>query len=301
MKAEWNGYLCSVVLRISEARDMGEVNRYALYEKMKTILAAPPPMHWIQTKYIPNYYAPNVTNTIITTNYGHDGLYLPPDDGRHHINNTEVRREDFPEGFSMSIGPGRSRRAANVVAYLRGYDLSRFNPKAPPRKTAAFWGMVGAGVAPEVSELNDAIDRLGARNAAGGAATAPCGPEVFTLAMLRAWPPPYERSASWLTGATTADHPAPARLLRLCRAERVAGRGLGINSQRQVVTAGAILRRLRFAAATALKTRLEAADKPFRDRDANEKAAAAAVKRAARREPECCFTALKTSARTRAR
>jgi hypothetical protein len=99
MKAEWNGYLCSVVLRVSEARDMGEVNRYALYEKMKTILAAPPPMHWIQTKYIPNYYAPNVTNTIITTNYGHDGLYLPPDDGRHYVADTEVRREDFPEGF----------------------------------------------------------------------------------------------------------------------------------------------------------------------------------------------------------
>jgi hypothetical protein len=189
MKAEWNDYLCSVVLRISEARDQGETNRYSFYEKMKTMLAAPPPMHWIQTKYIPNYFAPNCTNVITTTNYGLDGLYLPPDDGRHYVVNTEIRREDFPEGFFDEYWAWQEAGgAANVVAYLRTYDLSRFNAKTPPRQTPAFWVMVGAGMAPEISELDDVIDRLGRLETPpatrdGGV---PCGPAALTLTMLRA-------------------------------------------------------------------------------------------------------------------
>ena len=52
---------------------------------------------------------------------------------------------------------------ANVVAYLAEYDLSKFDPKAPPKKTAAFWQIVGVGAAPEASELADALDALGGK------------------------------------------------------------------------------------------------------------------------------------------
>jgi hypothetical protein len=49
--------------------------------------------------------------------------------------------------------------------------LSQFNPKAPPRKTEAFWAIVDANVAPEESELADIIDDLGK-------------PKVLTIARL---------------------------------------------------------------------------------------------------------------------
>lgn len=189
MKGEWNNYLCSVVLRISEARDQGEVNRYAFYERTKTMFAAPPPMHRIDSKYIPQYYVPNCTNAIITTNHGYDGCYLTPDDGRHYVMSTEIRREDFPEGFFDAYWAWQEAGgAADVVAYLATYDLTRFNPKAPPRKTPAFWTMVGAGMAPEVSELNDLLDRLGRLETPPATRSdgVPCGPAVLTLAMLRA-------------------------------------------------------------------------------------------------------------------
>ena len=39
-------------------------------------------------------------------------------------------------------------------------NVSDFNPKAPPRKTPAFWEIVNANHAPEEAELADAIDRL---------------------------------------------------------------------------------------------------------------------------------------------
>ena len=48
-----------------------------------------------------------------------------------------------------------------MAGYLANYDLSGFDPKAPPSKTAAFWEIVAAGNVPEDGELADALDELG--------------------------------------------------------------------------------------------------------------------------------------------
>jgi hypothetical protein len=264
IKTEWNGYLCSVVLRISEARDQGDTNRYSFYEKTKTMFAAPPPMHWIHTKYIPNYYVPNCTNVIITTNYGHDGLYLPPDDGRHYVAHTEIRREDFPEGFFDEYWAWQEAGgAADVVAYLLEYDLSGFNPKAPPRKTAAFWDMVGAGVAPEVSELNDLIDRLGRLETPPATRSdgAPCGPAALTLAMLRAQTDISANDLhSWLADRKNR-RAIPHRLASCGYIQVPSGsqdRQWLINGRRQTVYGRCDLApELRIAAATTLQKTLE--------------------------------------------
>lgn len=49
----------------------------------------------------------------------------------------------------------------HVVAYLRTLDISAFDPKAPPRKTAAFWDIADANRSPEDAELADALDAAG--------------------------------------------------------------------------------------------------------------------------------------------
>jgi hypothetical protein len=49
----------------------------------------------------------------------------------------------------------------HVAAYLAKLDLSDFDPKAPPPKTAAFWDIVDASRAPEDAELADVLDGLG--------------------------------------------------------------------------------------------------------------------------------------------
>ncbi len=67
----------------------------------------------------------------------------------------------------------------DVVAYLAQYDLS-IRPKKPPKKTEAFWRMVDGGMAPEVPELRDVLDRLGKVDATGD----PCPPVVVTLAQV---------------------------------------------------------------------------------------------------------------------
>jgi hypothetical protein len=49
----------------------------------------------------------------------------------------------------------------HVAAFLRGYDLAAFDPKATPPKTSAFWEIVGANRAPEESELAALLAEMG--------------------------------------------------------------------------------------------------------------------------------------------
>ena len=48
----------------------------------------------------------------------------------------------------------------HVAAYLAELDISSFDAKAPPPKTAAFWEIVNASRAPE-DAVADALDALG--------------------------------------------------------------------------------------------------------------------------------------------
>ena len=90
---------------------------------------------------------------------------------------------DFVKGFWPGFWAWYNAGGmADVVAYLTEYDLSKFDPKAPPRKTEAFWQIVGVGAAPEEAELADILDALGAKENALDADGKPCGPVVTTLA-----------------------------------------------------------------------------------------------------------------------
>src|SRR5260370_33912820 len=49
----------------------------------------------------------------------------------------------------------------HVAAFLSGLDISGFDAKAPPPKTAAFWAIADANRAPEDAELADVLDKMG--------------------------------------------------------------------------------------------------------------------------------------------
>lgn len=176
----YNDYMRCVVLRISEARDLGDVNRYTFYERMKTITASPPDVIRVNGKYVPHHY---VTNVAGVTNHRFDGLYLPADDRRTYVAWSELLSSDFVSGFWTSFWSWYAAGGLeNVVAYLLERDISKFDPKAPPKKTDAFWQIVGAGAAPEEAELTDVLDTLGLQEGAKDADNKPCGPKVTTLA-----------------------------------------------------------------------------------------------------------------------
>jgi hypothetical protein len=162
MLRRFNAFLKSVILRISEARDLGDINRYQFYDHMKSYTAAPPDVLRVDEKHIREHAVLNVTGVIITTNHKADGIFLPSDDRRHYVAWSDLTKEDFTEQYWRDLWDWYEHGGyEHVAAYLNGLDLSTFNPKAPPKKTEAFWAIVNAGRAPEEGELADIIDRLG--------------------------------------------------------------------------------------------------------------------------------------------
>src|SRR5262245_44475359 len=157
----FNGFLKSVICRINEARDLGESDRFKFYDHMKAYTAAPPDVLRVDEKNLREHNVLNCCGVVISTNYKADGIYLPADDRRHYVAWSDLTKDDFSPDYWTSIwGWYDSGGDRHVAAYLAELDISKFNPKAPPPKTAAFWDIVGANRAPEQGELADALDEL---------------------------------------------------------------------------------------------------------------------------------------------
>lgn len=161
MLGRFNGWAKCVMLRINEARDLGDVDRFAFYDHSKTYLAAPPDVVRVDEKNLREHYVANVCGVIITTNHKTDGLYVPADDRRHYIAWSDATREQFsPDYWTTLYRWYQEGGIQHVIAYLLTMDLSDFDPKAPPPKTPAFWAVVQSNEAPESGELRDVIDEL---------------------------------------------------------------------------------------------------------------------------------------------
>ena len=175
MLGRFNPFAQAVILRVNEARDLGEVNRFDFYDHIKDYCAAPPTTLPGEDKYIPQYYVLNVVGVVITTNHKTDGIYLPNDDRRHYVAWSNCVKEDFTEDYWKKLwGFYKNENGCeHVAAYLTEYDLSTFNPNAHPPQTPAWHEIVSVNRAPEDAELADLIDKLG-------------DPDTLTLAQLSA-------------------------------------------------------------------------------------------------------------------
>jgi Family of unknown function (DUF5906) len=170
----FNGFVKCVILRVNEARDLGEFDRFGFYDHTKIYTATPPDALRVDEKHLREHYVFNCLGFLITTNHKSDGIYLPADDRRHHVAWSGRSKEDFsPAYWNQLWGYYNSGGCSHVAAYLAEFDLTEFDPKAPPPKTEAFWDIVNANTAPEDAELADLLDRLN-------------GPEAATIDQLTA-------------------------------------------------------------------------------------------------------------------
>ena len=157
----FNSFVKSVILRVNEARDLGDMNRYAFYDHTKVYTASPPDVLRCDEKNIREYAVLNVSRLVVTSNYKSDGIYLPADDRRHYIAWSEKDKGDFDEAYWQELwGWYEEGGMEHVAAYLTSLDLSDFDPKAPPPKTPAFWHIVDANRSPEDAEIADVLDKL---------------------------------------------------------------------------------------------------------------------------------------------
>lgn len=162
MLGRFNGFVKSVILRVSEARDLGDANRFAFYDHMKNYTAAPPDVLRVDEKHKAEYAVFNVCGVIITSNHKLDGIFLPDDDRRHFVAWSNLTKEDFHSGYWDELWAWyEAGGIGHVAAYLAGLNLSPFAAKAPPPKTEAFNDIVASNRAPEDAELDETLEKLG--------------------------------------------------------------------------------------------------------------------------------------------
>jgi Bifunctional DNA primase/polymerase, N-terminal len=157
----FNGFLKRVILRVNEVRDLGDVSRYSFYDHTKLYTASPPDALLVDEKNLREHSILNCVGLILTTNYKTTGIYLPAEDRRHYVAWSNLGPEDFAEGYwNKLFGWYDEDGDRHVAAYLAGYNLCGFDPKAPPPKTQAFWDIVDANRSPVDAELADVLDEL---------------------------------------------------------------------------------------------------------------------------------------------
>jgi Family of unknown function (DUF5906) len=158
----FNGFAKATILRVNEGRDLGEIDRFKFYDHTKIYTAAPPDVLRVDEKNLREHYIFNVLGFVITTNHRTDGLFLPDNDRRHYIAWSDCTKSDFSTNYWNELWRYYDEGGfAHVAAYLANHDISGFDPKAPPPKTAAFWEIANINQAPEDAELADVIDAMG--------------------------------------------------------------------------------------------------------------------------------------------
>jgi Family of unknown function (DUF5906) len=158
----FNNFAKAIILRVNEGRDLGEIDRFKFYDRTKIYCASPPDVLRVDEKHLPEHYVPNVLGFIITTNHKTDGIYLPANDRRHYVAWSDCKKEEFTKDCWIELWRWYDQGGReNVAAYLSQFDLSKFDPKAPPLQTPAFQNIINASRAPEDAELADVLDELG--------------------------------------------------------------------------------------------------------------------------------------------
>ena len=106
---------------MNEGRDLGEterVNRFTFYDHTKIYTAAPPDVLRVDEKHLREYYVFNVLGFLLTTNYKTDGIYLPPDDRRHYVAWSNLKKEDFTPNTGTRFGAGITPAVSSTLPLI---------------------------------------------------------------------------------------------------------------------------------------------------------------------------------------
>ena len=89
----YNDYVQCMLLRISEAADLLEGNRWTFNERLKVLIAGHPDNMLINRKYGFKYWCTLYCGVILTTNHLQGGLYIPKGDRRMYVINCATMQE----------------------------------------------------------------------------------------------------------------------------------------------------------------------------------------------------------------
>ena len=157
----FNGYLKSVVLRISEAKDMGEFDRFKFYAHMKAYMAAPPDVLRCDEKNLREHDVFNVCGVVMTTNHRTDGVHLPADDRRHYVAWSDRTKADFDEVYWNTLWRWYEDGGIGHVAAYLASSISPTSIRKRRRQRRKPSGRSSTPTAVRNAELADILDGLG--------------------------------------------------------------------------------------------------------------------------------------------
>lgn len=141
---------------VNELRQSEAVDRRALENRLKPIIAAPPEFLTIERKSQHPYTALNRLLVVAQTNQ-RDAIALGSDDRRWFVVWTDAPRMPDPEGLAFWKWLEAGGCAA-VAAWLHSRDVSAVNPGATPPMTDAKRLMIGAARSMAESWLVEQIE-----------------------------------------------------------------------------------------------------------------------------------------------
>lgn len=142
LQTQWGYHLESEVIIINELRQVDAMDRRALENRLKSVIAAPPEMLVIERKGLHPYDAPNRTFVVAFSNE-RGAISLSHDDRRWFVIWTDSPPMTEAEGREF-WGWLESGGFEQCAAYLRARDVSAFAPGATPAVTEAKSLMAGA-------------------------------------------------------------------------------------------------------------------------------------------------------------
>ena len=119
LMGRFNEFLKSVILRVNEARDLGEINRYQVLRSPEDVHRRAARTRCASTRRTcASTTFSTVCGVIITTNYKTDGIYLPSDDRRHYVAWSELTKDDFDEAYWNTLWQLVRRRRSHACRGL---------------------------------------------------------------------------------------------------------------------------------------------------------------------------------------
>lgn len=164
----FNEHLASTVVRLSEAANLQEMNKWAFNERTKTMIAGNPDIESINPKYGQKYSVRLYCGVVVTTNHLADGIYIPPGDRRYDViqsatlaemglSDEDTKRKYFEDLWGWF---NSQQGAKHIAAYLRELDISEFRASTGQRKTKAHQETIQIGTEPD-EWLRDILEELG--------------------------------------------------------------------------------------------------------------------------------------------
>jgi hypothetical protein len=164
--ARYNPWVQSVMVVVNEMRPaQEEFHASSMYEQMKKISVTPPEMLSLSEKYMRMRYVKNVMRLFLTTN-NITAMYINANDRRFAILHSSLKTDWQPASYFTALADWLNNAGGNIeiARWLFARDLSQFEPKRRPLKTAGWQAVVDTWSAPD-DALAKALDILKAPDA----------------------------------------------------------------------------------------------------------------------------------------